>query len=171
MAVSRALRRLLKIRDLEEEQHRLTLESAMGELRRLENALVATARRDKRGRALVGKSASSGELPDRLAGLVESRAAQLGAAVLTPRIAASKSQAVGLRDMYLQKRIERRQAETLIEETEAKDVLEAERRTQQGLDDWYRSRLFGNQCKADEKPQSSPEDFDSFPIRPKIEKP
>ena len=34
MAVSRALRRLLRVRELEEEQSRLALESALGELQR-----------------------------------------------------------------------------------------------------------------------------------------
>jgi hypothetical protein len=43
MAVSNALRRLLKIRAIEEEQSRLALESALGELNRLEVALAATA--------------------------------------------------------------------------------------------------------------------------------
>jgi len=164
MAVSRALRRLLRVRDLEEEQRRVALESAMGELHRLETALVATAKLDRRGRALVGRSAGSGELPDRLAGLVDSHAAQLGATVLTPRIAASKNQAMALRDAYLQKRIERRQAETLIEETEALDTLEAERHGQQGLDDWYGSRLFGNQRVADAKSNATIEDSNDRPL-------
>jgi hypothetical protein len=53
MAVSRALRRLLRIRELEEEQGRLALESALGELHRLENALMATFERKHRGRSLV----------------------------------------------------------------------------------------------------------------------
>ena len=43
MAVSRALRRLLRIRELEDEQCRLALESTLGELNRLECALTATA--------------------------------------------------------------------------------------------------------------------------------
>jgi hypothetical protein len=43
MAVSRALRRLLRIRDLEEEQSRLALESAIGDLNRLESTLAATS--------------------------------------------------------------------------------------------------------------------------------
>ena len=50
MAVPRALRRLLHIRSLEEEQRWLALESAIGELKRLERALAATAERDRRGR-------------------------------------------------------------------------------------------------------------------------
>ncbi len=57
MAVSRALRRLLRIRELEEEQSRLALESALGELNRLKHALTATAERDRRGRRLVEASA------------------------------------------------------------------------------------------------------------------
>ena len=69
MAVSRALRRLLRIRELEEEQCRLALEAAIGELSRLEHAMAATAERDRRGRRLVEASARSGELRDRLAGL------------------------------------------------------------------------------------------------------
>lgn len=87
MAVSRALRRLLRIRDIEEEQGRLALESALGDLRHLENALAATVERARSGRRLVGTSAHSGELPDRLAGLEETRAADRRAAVLVPRIA------------------------------------------------------------------------------------
>ena len=40
MAISRGLRRLLRVRNLEEEQSRQALESALGELNRLESALT-----------------------------------------------------------------------------------------------------------------------------------
>ena len=69
MAVSRALRRLLRVRNLEEGQCRLALDSALGELSRLEQALEAAAERGSQGRRLVEASAVSGELADRLAGL------------------------------------------------------------------------------------------------------
>jgi hypothetical protein len=141
MAVSRALRRLLRIRDLEEEQSRLALESALGELRDLEQALVATADRDRRGWGLVKASAHSGVLPDRLAGLEETRAASRHAAVLEPRVETTKGQVTALREAFLLKRIERRQAETLIGDTEAREAITAGRRGQQALDDWYRSRI------------------------------
>jgi hypothetical protein len=75
MAVSRGLRRLLRIRDLEEEQCRLALESAMGTLHRLQHALEATVERGRRGRRLIEASVHSGELTDRLAGLEEIRSA------------------------------------------------------------------------------------------------
>jgi hypothetical protein len=86
---------------------------------------------------LVGTSAHSGELPDRLAGLEETRAADRRAAVLVPRIADAELDVVALRQEFLRKRVERRQAETLIRETEARDAVEANRRGQQMLDDWF----------------------------------
>jgi flagellar biosynthesis chaperone FliJ len=149
MAVSRALRRLLRIRDLEEEQSRLALESALGELNRLEHALAATAERDRRGRRLIEASAHTGQLPDRLAGLEESRAADRLVAVLEPRIEAKTEEVTELRQEFLMKRVERRQAETLIRETEARDAIEADRHGQQALDDWYGSRLHCEEAQAE----------------------
>jgi len=147
MAVSRALRRLLRIRDLEEEQCRLELDSAVSERNRLEHALTATAERDRSGRRLVQASAHSGELPDRLAGLEEIRASGRLVAVLVPRIAVAEYNVSALQHEFLLKRVERRQAETLIQETEARDAIEAERRSQQGLDDWYGNRMHQNQTE------------------------
>jgi hypothetical protein len=142
MAASRALGRLLRIRDLEEEQCRLALESALGELNRLEDALKTTVERERRGRRLVDASARTGELPDRLAGIEESHAADRLFAVLEPRIAAKKEDVVARRQEYLSKRIERRQAETLIAESNALEAAEEDRRGQQALDNWYSSRQY-----------------------------
>jgi flagellar biosynthesis chaperone FliJ len=159
MAVSRALRRLLRIRDLQEEQSKLALESALSELHRLEHALVATFERNRRGRSLVQSSAQTGQLMDRLAGLEETRSASLHAAALGPRIDAMGDVVVDRRQEFLAKRVERRQAETLIEETEAREATEAGRRGQQALDDWYSSRLYRDVCKEenDDEPAVSTE--------------
>ncbi|MGD0731384.1 MAG: hypothetical protein ABR956_08965 [Terracidiphilus sp.] len=154
MAVSRSLRRLLRIRSLEEEQCRLALESALGDLRHLKNALSATVEQGRRGRALVGTSAQTGELPDRLAGLEESRAAVRRAAALAPRIADAELDAAALRQEFLLKRVERRQAETLIQESEARDAVEAGRRGQQGLDDWFGNRRHGEEPDPVPRPKS-----------------
>jgi hypothetical protein len=142
MAASRALGRLLRIRDLEEEQCRLALESALGELNRLEDALKAAVEREHRGRRLVDTSAHTGELPDRLAGIEETHAADRLFAVLEPRIAAKEEEVVARRQEYLSKRIERRQAETLIQESKALETADADRRGQQALDNWYASRQY-----------------------------
>jgi hypothetical protein len=141
MAVSRALRRLLRIRDLQEEQGRLALESSMGELNRLEDALNATENQDRRGRRLLGASALSGELPDRLSGLEESRTAGRFAAVLAPRIEAKRIDVNIRRQEFQSMRVARKQAESLIADAESADALDAGRRSQQGLDDWYSSKL------------------------------
>jgi len=157
MAVSRALRRLLRIRDLQEEQSRLVLESALGELHRLENAMTATFERDRQGRSLVQASARTGDLPDRLAGLEETRAASRHAAALAPRVDAAGKEVQDLRQEFFLRRVERRQAETLIQETEAREAAESGRRSQQALDDWYGSRLRSNggDRRADAEPAPS----------------
>lgn len=144
MAISRALRRLLRIRELEEEQSRLALESAVSELHRLEHAHTATIERERRGRSLVHVSAQSGQLTDRLAGLEETRSASLHAAALEPRINGMGEEVADRRQEFLMKRVERRQVETLISETEAQLAIEDGRRGQQVLDDWYSSRLYQN---------------------------
>jgi flagellar biosynthesis chaperone FliJ len=150
MAVSRALRRLLHIRGLEEEQSRLALESALGEMNRIKHALAETGERDRRGRKLVESSVRTGQLLDRLAGLEEGRAASHQAAALRPRIEAMEEQVTEERQAFLGKRVERRQAETLLRETEARDAAEAGRRGQQALDEWYRSRLHRNEPETSE---------------------
>ena len=149
MPVSRALRRLLRIRDLEEEQLRLGLESAMGELHQLQNALDVAATLDRKGKELVGFGTLTGELTDRQAGLMESYGAQKRTAALVPRIAFTESETVRLRQAFLDKRVERRQAETLIEEEEARDTVEAARKSQNALDEWYRSRQYRASLEAD----------------------
>jgi hypothetical protein len=144
MAVSRALRSLLRIRDLEEEQRRVALESALVELHRLQHSLAASVERGRRGRELVTASANTGELPDRIAGIAETLLAARYAEVMTPRIASTELNVAELRLEFLAKRVERRQAETLIRETEARDAAEAGRRGQQGIDDWYSNKLQRN---------------------------
>ncbi|MGA7342749.1 MAG: hypothetical protein WBE72_01930 [Terracidiphilus sp.] len=141
MAVSRTLRRLLRVLNLEEEQTKIALESALGEVKRLEAALEAASERGRGGRRLVSASALSGELADRVAGLEETRAAQRKTAALGPQIEDAEQEAAARRDLFLLKRVERRQAETLIQEAEARDAIEAGRRGQQSLDDWFLNRL------------------------------
>jgi hypothetical protein len=88
-------------------------------------------------------------LPDRLAGIEETHTADRYAAILKPRLAAKKLDVVSLREDYLSQRVERRQAETLIQETEAQEAIEAGRRSQQVLDDWYSSRRYRQELEAE----------------------
>jgi hypothetical protein len=140
MAVSRAMRRLLQVLEIQEEQCRAAMESARGELGRLEQALVRSLERERGGRRLVAASATTGEVTDRIAGIEETRIARRVAAALTPRIAEAEAAVEARRREFLGKRVERRQTETLIEETEAVDKVEADRRAQRDLDDWFLGR-------------------------------
>ncbi len=137
MTVPRNLRRLLHVLKLEEEQRKAEMESALGDLRRLERALDLTTDRERDGRKLVSASAASGEIADRLAGLEESRAALSMAARLKPRIAETSAAASARRREFLSKRVERRQAEAVIQRAEAREAVEAGRRGQREQDEWF----------------------------------
>jgi hypothetical protein len=141
MAVSRALRRLLRVLEIEEEQCQLALRSALGGLRHLEQLAAIARTREQAGRKLILHSAYTGELPDRLAGLQQSQSAANQSAELEIKIADAGLLVSDLRSTYLAKRVERRQAELLITETENRDAVIAARRSQQDLDDWYLNRL------------------------------
>jgi len=140
MAVSRAMRRLLQVLEIQEEGCRAAMEQARGELKLLEQALTRSRERERGGRRLVAASARTGEITDRIAGEEETHLAKRIAAALAPRIAESESAVNARQDEFLGKRIERRQTETLIKEAEAVENVEAERRAQRDLDDWFRSR-------------------------------
>jgi len=141
MAVSRALRRLLRIRQLQEEHSQAALDDALSELRHFEAALRSARERERGGRRLVAAGAVTGNLTDRLAGLEETRAAARRASFLEPRIAEAESTVSERRRQFLERRVERRQAETLIREKETADALEAGRRAQSSIDDWFLRRM------------------------------
>ena len=137
MAVSRAMRRLLAVLETQEEQSCASLEAAVIELTRLEGALHGSEQRDRQGRLLVKASAETGEFVDRLAGMEEMLAAHRHAAALKPKIVEAERRVTSRRNEFLGKRIERRQAETLIEKTEAGDKIEVGRRAQREVDGWF----------------------------------
>jgi hypothetical protein len=157
MAVSRAMRRLLRVLDIQEEQSRTALESALAELHQLERAQALAVERGRGGRRLVTSSAlrmqrsalfgeqvseqTREQLVDRLAGLEESLAASRAVTVLAAHAVEAERNVTERREEFLSKRIERRQAESLIRKVEAADAVEAGRRGQRSLDDWYLNRL------------------------------
>jgi flagellar biosynthesis chaperone FliJ len=149
VAVYHALRRLLEVRGLEEEQHRLALESALGEVHRLEIALRTARSRERAGRQRIALSAHSGEAADRIAGIVDLETGRRGAVLLARRLADAEARAAELRAEYLAKRVERRQVETVIQEAKALESLQGGRRDQQRLDDWFAARRHGRLRESD----------------------
>lgn len=140
MPVSKALRRLFEVRGLEEEQRRAALASALGELNGLARALSAARAREHDGRSRIAASAQSAECADRVAGLVEMETSRRTIQMLAPRIAAAEHRAAQLRAEYLTSRMERRQVEAVIRETEVLDAAEEGRREQQNADERFGMR-------------------------------
>ncbi len=148
MPVSNALKRLLRIRDLEQEQHRRTFESAVSELRRLEEALERASARERGGRTdftanVLDHNPHQEPHAKPLAlqsALVETAIGQSHAQALAPRISRAAVQVAQRRQEFLLKRVEHRQAETLIRDAEAADAVEATRQSQKHLDDWFLAR-------------------------------
>jgi len=143
MAVSRAMRRLLQVLKIQEEECHAAMELARAELKLLEQALAYNVERERAGRRLLAVSATSGEIAnqiaDRIAAIEEARATKRIAAALAPRLAELETASTARQREFLGKRIERRQVETLIEEAEALKNIEARRSEQRDLDDWFRS--------------------------------
>lgn len=140
MPISSSLRRLLRIRELEEEQNRLALESVLGEMNRLKAVLTEAALSRQEGRRLLVSSVQSGNLTDRVAGIQEIRAADNLTGALSKRLATVASEVARLRERFLATRVQRSQAVSLIKVSEDRAEIEEERRNQQDLDDLHRMR-------------------------------
>lgn len=140
MPASRSLRRLFRIRELEEEQSRLALDVSLAELRRLESALHGATQQGRRGRQVVNQGVRTGLLDERMAGLEDEASSERLSSALGVWIEELQSKIDALRAIYRVKSLERRQAETLVYEAEAQSQIVAVRREQAGLDDWYGNR-------------------------------
>lgn len=140
MPVSRAMRRLLDVLELEETECRTAMEAARANLERLQQALRMGGERERRGRSLISASATTGDVADRIAGVQEIQRAKRIAAALIPQLGVAEAIVNARRSEFLAKRVERRQTETLVEEAEARDNTESRRSAQRDLDDWFLGR-------------------------------
>jgi flagellar export protein FliJ len=140
LPVASSLKRLLRVRAIEEEQHKSALESAVAEVHQLDAALVSIAGRARGGRGLLVESAQTGQPSDWQAGVQESCNATDLATVVSNRRASAVNCVDEQRAAYLASRTRRRQAETLVEEALSCEARLGSQRDQQALDDWFRSR-------------------------------
>lgn len=137
MATERGLKRLLQLRKLEEEQSRRDLEIAIGNRSRIERDLaVATEwHAESRRRFLV--ALCDKDATGRVCGVVEMDVAQDRRSRIEPALDDAEAEIVQQREELLSKRSGRQQLETLVESARAEAEVEALRRAQQILDDWY----------------------------------
>jgi hypothetical protein len=140
VAVSRGLRRLYELRQIEELQKASLFELAVAELDQLKNALEVAHIRKGNGRALVERSVMTGETQDRLFGVEEIAAAVRISAVLESRLRSAAEKVQRIRNEFLNKRLEKRQAGTLLESALEREAGLAQRKMQLALDEWTRLR-------------------------------
>jgi hypothetical protein len=147
VAGPRSLRRLLRVLEIEEEQQKLALETAVGELRLMERALAAAGERGRGGRHLIALSAHNGEMADRLAGLEESLGAARSLSFLKPRTASTQQEVSRLRDDLLAKRVAQQQTAHVLRGVETREAMEAARRGQQSLDEAHLRQMRREESK------------------------
>ena len=147
MAEKRVLARLLKLRVLEEELSRAELEAAVAARNRIEMEMSAAEGRRVRGRRTFADALGDVDTAERTGGVMEMEQAKLLRLRIQPRLKAADTEAVRQREEFLARRTSRRQVETLIDNQRQQAGIEAGRRAQQMLDDWYGRRV---------KPEISP---------------
>jgi hypothetical protein len=145
VAVSRGLRRLYKLRNIEELQKASLFKLAVVELDQLKNAVEAAHNREGNGRTLVTRSVMTGETQDRLYGIEEIAAAVQISAVLESRLRSATEKVERIRSEFLNKRLEKRQAEILLQSALDRAADLAQRKMQLSLDEWTRLRRRGEE--------------------------
>lgn len=144
MAVAPGLLRYLRVLVLEEEQAQAAFEAASAQARALDKRLETVAALERNGRQLIAVSAWSGDALDRIAALEQMSAARRAICALRPIRTAALEEASRRRAAFLEKRVQRRQAETLIQEAQARAAIEASRRDQQSMDEMHLDRAHRN---------------------------
>ena len=155
MSRPKIVKRLLRIREIQEEQKRRELEAAVARLESLQKTRDTATEMERLGRTFVRASVMSGEMADRQAGLMQTAFARRRARLLAPRIALSQKEIIELRRDFMDKRMERRQAETLVGLDDTRDKVESDRRSQRSMDDWHSAR--NHQKEGTNRPMNEPE--------------
>ena len=132
------LRRFRELRRLEEQDHATVLESARAELQQIDDALQQTSVRKMSARSLIEKSMGTGKTRDWIAGHAEIDSAERVRTILKKRKHLAEQRVESAQARYLAKRIESRQAETLLRAALHREEKAAQRRNQSALDEWFR---------------------------------
>jgi len=140
LAERRVLARLLRLRELEEEQSRTELEAAVGVRNRVRVELAEVSDRQTLGRRNFATGIAARDPLGRTGAMMELERAREQQVKIRTRFDASEAEVARQREEFLLRRTERRQVETLVDDQQAMDVIETARRAQQMLDDWYGRR-------------------------------
>jgi flagellar export protein FliJ len=141
MTVKRVLSRLLRLRELEEEQSRLELEAAVGNRNRVAQELTVVVHRQIQGRMDFVNGISEKDTAGRTGAVIEMEQARRQRLRIEPRLESADAVVMRQREQFMARRIGRRQVETLVDQERLAAREQAGRRAQQMLDDWYGRRV------------------------------
>lgn len=140
MPTSLLLKRLLRIRQLQEEQSQAALKTASGNLSLLRQAVERAQTRQARGKSLFISGAAAEDATDRIAGLCETQCAWAREQRLVKEVRqaeiAHQRQLAELTAAHQ----ERRKGELLVDAAEQKMNADVKRQQQKELDELHRHR-------------------------------
>jgi hypothetical protein len=105
----------------------------------------------------------SGETQDRIIGLEEIEIAVRISTVLMARVRSATEKIQRIRNEFLHKRLEKRQAETLLQSALEREASAAQRKMQLALDEWTRLRRREEKSDAAESARSTESSFSAVP--------
>ncbi|HXS75103.1 MAG TPA: hypothetical protein VN753_02920 [Terracidiphilus sp.] len=146
MPTSSGLRRLLQLRETEERDKQVRFASLVEQLRHLKAARDVAELQEKSGRALVRKSALTGETQDRYIGLAEIFCSSANSKLMSIRIEQTSATTSVMKAELVRKHREKKQVEILIRRELERETEHSRRRAQLELDDW--ARLSGSEEEA-----------------------
>ena len=142
------LLRLLRLRQLEEDQSRQTLEAAVVERDHAQRQFAMAAEHQTLGRRQFVSGVLRQNPLERTGAVLEIERAAREQTRLLPMLEAAEIEVTQRRALFLAQRTDRRQVETLVENERLKSEVEVARRAQQMLDDWYGRRSLPEKPRA-----------------------
>jgi flagellar export protein FliJ len=133
------LGRVLRLRALMEELSQLEHERRSGEVRQLEMAAEGERARSRAARGDAVGRLTAGEV-EWLLGFSDADLLAGKSGKLRLLAESKRPEAEAARSALRERRMERRQVETLVTEAAAEEATEAARREQKRIDDWFQSR-------------------------------
>jgi len=140
MAKRQALKRLWRLREMEEEQSRLELEARVVDRNRVAERLATVVEEAVQSRKSFAARLGDPDTVARTAALMELEQARRLQTAIRPHLEQAESEVELRREEFLARRTGRRQVETLLDREEEKAREATARRAQQMLDDWYGRR-------------------------------
>lgn len=153
--MSRSLKRILKVRQLVEDQSRAQLEVAVRDLAEVEQGIDCWERRGGASRELARAAIINQDIENRLAAEVEQELSKWRVEHLKPIRETRLERVIECREAFFEHRKLTMQTSSLLGKIEAEAEAERLKKAQQALDEWYQTERL--RIQADEERRSQKE--------------